>query len=817
MAEKLPTQARVVVIGAGIVGASVAYHLTKLGFVDLVLLDQKTLASGTTGHGAGLVTQLRHTRSLTDISRQAINLYSNLKKETGHDPGFRQTGSITVARTESRLTELKHMFSMAKSFGVEMNMISPQKASYMWPLMRTEDLVGAVHIPGDGQTVPDSTTMAMVTGARNLGATIVENTKVSDINQISGTVSSITTNRGNIKCEIIVNCAGMWAREIGLLCGVNIPLHAADHAYLVTKPMNGVSVDMPSLRDPDGYIYFRRDIEDQGGLLMGGFEPVANPWGMEGIPDDFASGMLKRDWSPYMVFLEKALERVPSMEDIEILRFLVGPESFTPDNHYILGEAPELKNFFIAAGFNSSGIASAAGAGQAIAEWIVNGQPTMDLTEVDIKRFQPFQNNSKYLYDRTVEGVGVLYDMHWPERQYQSARGARQSALHHLIKSNGACFGSVAGWERPNWYAPANIIPDYEYSYGRQNWFGYAAEEHKAVREDVGLFDQSSFAKFVLKGRDAKDTLQVICSNNVDVDPGTVIYTAMLNSNGGIEADVTVTRISEEEFWIFTGAATSNRTLNWIKNNTPPESNVFLSDITSSYGVIGLMGPKSRALLKHLTGDELSNKQYPFRSSSEFEIGYATVRATRITYVGELGWELQIPSEFMVNVYEAIVSAGEKFNLRHAGYHAMESLRIEKAYKSWGHDITPLETPLEAGLGFAVDFEKPVNFIGRDALMKQLENGLNQRMAVFTMLKSEPYILGNEPIFRDGEIVGHITSGSFGHTIGKSIGLGYIESENITADFVKSGEYELELSTERHPASVSLKPPYDPKNERVRS
>ena len=817
MADKLPDRARVVVIGAGIVGASVAYHLTKLGVRDLVLLERSTLASGTTGHGAGLVTQLRHSRSLTDISRQGVELYAQLEAETGQDPGFRETGSITVARTQGRLDELKHLTSMARSFGVEMHTISPREAGGMWPLMRTDDVVGAVHIPDDGQTVPDSTTMAMVMGARSRGATVVENTRVIGISRRSGAVSGVSTSRGEIECEIIVNCAGMWAREIGLMCGVSIPLHAADHAYLVTKPMDGVAPDMPSLRDPDGYIYFRRDIEDQGGLLMGGFEPVAKPWGMDGIPDDFATGMLKRDWSPYMVFVEKAVERVPAIEEVEIIRFLVGPESFTPDNHYILGEAPELRNFFVAAGLNSSGIASAAGTGKALAEWIVEGEPTMDLTEVDIRRFHPFQNSSNYLYDRTVEGLGLLYGMHWPERQPQSARGARRSALHDRLESQGACFATAAGWERPNWFAPEGVEPKDEHSFGRQNWFPHTAEEHRAVREAVGLFDQSSFAKFLLQGRDSESVLQRLCANDVGVEPGTVVYTAMLNRRGGIESDLTITRTAEDAYLIVTGGATATRTLDWIRRNTPDDAHAFLTDVTSGYGVLGLMGPRSRELLAQVTGSDVSNTAFPFLASREIEIGYATVRATRITYVGELGWELYVPTEFLVNVYEAIIAVGDEFGLRHAGYRAMDSLRIEKGYRAWGLDITDQETPLEAGLGFAVAFDKGVDFIGRDALMRQRESGLNQRLAVFTLDDPEPYILGNEPIFRDGALVGRITSGHFGHTVGRSIGLGYVEREGgVDAEFIRSGSYELELSTERFPASASLRPPYDPKSERVR-
>ena len=520
MDQKLPEHARAVVIGAGIVGCSVAYHLTKLGWTDLVLLDQNTLASGTTGHGAGLVTQLRHTPSLTELCRYSVVLYDTLEAETGQATGFRRTGSLTVARTPQRMDELRRFISMGRCYGVEIAEISLSEAAEMWPLLRTDGLSGAVFIPTDGQVVPPSASKSMAAGAINRGAVMVENAKVTGVHQEGGVVSAVSTTVGDVKCEVVVNCGGMWAREIGLLCGVKIPLHAADHAYLVTRPMDGVTPDLPTLRDHDGHIYFRRDIEDAGGLLLGGFEPVGVPLPIGDVPDDSSVGMLDRDWSHYMVFLENAVKLVPAMEGVEVLRYLVGPESFTPDNAYIMGEAPELRKFFVAAGFNSSGIAAAAGAGRALAEWIVEGRPTMDLWEVDVRRFHGFQNNAKYLYDRSVEGLGLLYAMHWPQRQPESARGARRSPLHDRLAARGACFGTVAGWERPNWYAPEGVEPRYGYSYGRQNWFQYSAQEHNAVREAVGLFDQTSFAKFLLQGGDAEDVLQRLCANDVGVAPG---------------------------------------------------------------------------------------------------------------------------------------------------------------------------------------------------------------------------------------------------------------------------------------------------------
>ena len=814
---RLPDHAQVVVIGAGIVGCSVAYHLTRLGWTDVVILERQTLGSGTTGHGAGLVTQLRHTRALTDLSRYSADLYPRLEADTGRPSGFRQTGSISVARAADRMDELRRAVSMAKGFGVRIEEITLREARDLWPMMRTDGLAGAIFIPDDGQTVPDLTTRALAMGATQRGAVLRENVRVTGIAMKGGGVAGVTTDRGDVSCEIVVNCAGMWAREIGLMCGVDVPLHAADHAYLVTRPIEGVAVDLPTLRDQDGHIYFRRDIEDTGGLLLGGFETVAEPWGMDGIPDDFADHLLDRDWSRYRVFMERGIERVPAMRDAEVDRYLVGPESFTPDNNYIVGEAPGLRGFFVAAGFNSSGIASAAGAGRAVAEWVAAGEPTMDLWEVDIRRFQRFQNSSRYLYDRTVEGLGLLYAMHWPHRQKESARGARRSPLHDRLAARGACFGEVAGWERANWFAPEGVRPVYEYSYGRQNWFDHSAEEHRAVREAVGLFDQTSFGKFLLQGRDSREVLQRICAGDVDVPPGRVVYTAMLNGRGGIEADLTVTRLSEDSYLIVSGAATSARDFAWIRSHIPGGAHAVLTDVTSAYAVLGVMGPGSRALLSQLTDDDMSNEAFPYLTSREITLSYAGLRATRVTYVGELGWELYVPMEFAGHVYDSIVDSGARSGLRHAGYHAMESLRIEKGYRAWGHDIADRDTPLEAGLGFAVAFDKSADFVGREAVLRQREQGVRRRMVVLTLDDPDPLLLGDEPIYRDGVLVGRTTSGAYGHSLGRSVGLGYLEHDPVVDPaFIRAGAYEIESATERFSAAVSLRAPYDPGGRRVR-
>jgi glycine cleavage system T protein len=813
MAAGLPSHARVVVIGGGIVGCSVAYHLTKLGWTDVVLLERRDLSCGTTWHAAGLVGQLRATHNLTRLAKYGADLYERLEAETGQATGFRRPGSVSVARTPERMHELKRGASMARCFGVDIDVITPREAGRRWPLMRADDLVGALWLPRDGRTNPIDTTRALARGAQQNGATIIEDTAVIGIHRRNGAVTGVATTKGDVSCEAIVNCAGMWARRVGQMAGVVVPLHASEHFYIVTDPLPGVIPDLPVLRDTDGYIYVREEV---GGLLMGGFEPVAKPWGMAGIPDDFAFSLLPEDWDHFQVLMEQALVRIPALASAPVRRHVNGPESFTPDGRYMLGEAPECRNFFVAAGFNSIGIASAAGAGQAVAEWIVGGEPPMDLWDVDIRRFAPFQANPRYLRDRTVEMVGALYAMHWPFRQPETARGMRHSPLHDRLAARGACFGVVMGWERPNWYAPAGSEPAYRYSYARQNWFPCAAEEHRAVREAVGLFDQSSFAKFRLEGPDATAVLQTLCANDVDVPPGRIVYTAMLNRRGGIEGDLTVTRIAEDAYLIVTAAAASTHNADWIRRHLG-DARVALTDVTSAYAVLGVMGPRARAILARLTDADLSNSAFPFGDSREIWVVSAPIRATRITYVGELGWELYIPAEFAPGVYDAIVAAGEAFGLRHAGYHAMDSLRMEKAYRSWGHDLGCEDTPLEAGLDFAVRWDKKVAFIGRESLLAQRESPRRRRLVVFTLDNPEPLLYHDEPIWRDGELVGRITSAAYGHTLGRAVGLGYVAHPvGVDDRFVETGRWELEIAGERHGARAGLAPPYDPKALRVR-
>jgi 4-methylaminobutanoate oxidase (formaldehyde-forming) len=814
VAGALPSHARVVVIGGGIAGCSVAYHLTKLGWRDVLLLERRDLSCGTTWHAAGLVGQLRATHNLTRLAKYGADLYERLEAETGQATGFRRPGSVSVARTAERMHELKRLASMARCFGVEVDVITPGEAGRRWPLMRTDDLVGALWLPRDGRTNPIDTTLALAKGARQGGAILLENTPVTAIRVRHGRVAGVSTPRGDVACEVVVDCAGMWAREVGRMAGVSVPLHASEHFYIVTEPLAGVASDLPVLRDTDGYIYVREEV---GGLLMGGFEPVAKPWGMAGIPADFAFSLLPEDWEHFHVLMEQAVIRIPALETAPVRRHVNGPESFTPDGRYLLGEAPECRNFFVAAGFNSIGIASGAGAGKAVAEWIVGGEPPMDLWDVDIRRMAPFQDNPRYLYDRTKEMVGAAYAVHWPFQQPVTGRGLRRSVLYDRLAARGACFGVVLGWERANWYATPGLEPIYRYSYGRQNWFPCAAAEHRAVREAVGLFDQTSFCKLRLEGPDALAVLQRLCANDVDVPRGRIVYTQMLNERGGIEADLTVTRLAAEVFLLVTATAAATHDADWIRRHLG-DARAVLTDVTSGEAVLGVMGPRSRALLARLTDADLSSEAFPFLTSRQIGLASAPVRAARITYVGELGWELYVPAEFAVGVYDVLVAAGEDLGLRHAGYHAMDSLRLEKAYRSWGHDLGGEDTPLEAGLGFAVRLDKTMPFLGREALLAQRETPLRRRLVVFVVDDPEPLLYHDEPVWRDGALVGRITSGAYGHTIGRAIGLGYVEhADGVSDRFVETGRWEIEIACERTPARAQLTPPYDPKSLRVRA
>ena len=814
MTDAIPDRAEVVVVGGGIVGCSMAYHLTKIGIEDVVLCERRQLTCGTTWHAAGLVGQLRGSRNMTRLAKYTAELYTDLEQETGQATGFKQNGSISLAITDGRFEELKRMASMAKVFDLRVDVITPDEVKARYPLIYTGDVIGAIRIPSDGQVNPVDVTQALASGARMGGARIFEDTKVQSILTQGRKIRGVETERGVIEAEYVVLCCGMWTGELAATVGVQVPLHACEHFYIVTEPLEGDIRELPVLRDYDACAYYK---EDAGKILLGAFEPESKPWGMDGIPESFCFDQLPDDLEHFEPILEMALHRMPILADIGIQTFFCGPESFTPDVRYHLGEAPNLDNCFVAAGLNSIGIQSAGGIGKVLAEWIRDGHPPMDLWEVDIRRNLPFQTNRRYLHDRVKESLGLLYATHWPFRQNKTARGVRRSPFYDRLVACGACHGLGFGWERPNWYAPAGIDPRYEHSYGRENWFEYSAAEHAAVRENVALFDQTSFAKFRLQGRDAERVLNWVSANDVAVAPGRVVYTQWLNERGGIEADLTVTRLAEDDFLIVTSGETEVRDFHWLERQIPDGSHAFLSNVTSAFAVLSVMGPSSRDLLQSLSPDDLSHPGFPFASSQEIEIGYARVRASRITYVGELGWELYIPTEFALGVYEAIVAAGTAFGLVHAGYHALNSLRMEKAYRHWGHDICDEDSPLEAGLMFVVKPEKPGGFLGRDALMRQLEAAPSRALVQFKLSDPGPLLFHNEPIWRDDRIVGYITSGVFGHTLGAAIGLGYVNrSEGVDDAFVTSGAYEIEVAGERIPAITSFKPLYDPESERIR-
>ncbi|UCD79809.1 MAG: GcvT family protein [Desulfobacterales bacterium] len=813
MSKQLPTQTRVVIIGGGIVGCSVAYHLCKIGWQDVVLLERKTIASGTSWAAAGLLGQLWSNSALTKLAVYGAELYAGLEAETGQPTGYQRPGSIRVAQTKARKSEFDRSMAMAHSFGIPMEEISLEEARRLFPLLNTKDLVAAWFQPNDGHTNPEDTTQALAKGARMGGANLIEGVKVVDIQLKKGAVAGVRTDQGDIACEYVVNCAGMWARQVGKMVGVSIPLHAAEHMHMSTNPIEGTYKGMPYLRDMDGYIYVK---EEMGGLLMGGFEPVAKPWGAKGIPEDFAYTQLQEDWDQFEIFMKNAIKRVPAFEEAEVNSLTTVPESFTPDTAYMLGEAPGVKNFFVAAGMNSVGITSAGGAGKALAQWMDQGYPEEDLWAVDIRRFHSWQANHRYLYDRVTEAVGNLYADHWPFRQLRTARNARCSPFHDRLAQRGACFGVVAGWERANWFAPQGVQAAYEYSWGRQNWFPYSAAEHMAVRENVGVYDLTSMSNFLLQGRAATAALQTICANNVDVPAGKVVYTQMLNERGGIEADVTVTRLAEDKYFIVTPGATGTRDLDWIQRHLPDNAHAILTDVTSAYSMLAIMGPNARQLLAELTDADLSNDAFPFATAQQIDVAYAKPLAVRMSFVGELGWELYIPTEFSINVFDALMAAGEKYHLKLVGLHALDSLRLEKGYKHWGADITPDDTPFEAGLGFCVKMDKG-DFIGRQALTKQLETGLKRKLVTFTIEDPEPLIYHDEPIYRDGIPAGENTHGSYSHLFGCAIGMCYLENpDGIQDDWILSGRYEINVAGKRYPIKVHLKPPYDPQSDRVR-
>jgi glycine cleavage system aminomethyltransferase T/glycine/D-amino acid oxidase-like deaminating enzyme len=777
----LPTRADAVVIGGGVVGCSVLYHLAKVGCRDVILLEKHQITSGTTWHAAALVTILRGSPTLASLAKYSAKLYASLEAETGQSTGWRQPGHITVAASKERMVSLRHSASAARSFGLEVEILAPSEVAAKWPLLRTDDLHGALWSPTSGRVDPSDTCAALLKGARSRGARVFEQTPVTGFEITGGKIKGVRTPFGDVKCDVVVNCTGLWGREVGSMAGHSVPLYACEHLYMLTDPIEGITPDLPAIRDSDAYLYFREDV---GGLLVGCFEPNPKPLPIEKLPHNSGFVLMNEDWDHFEPMMVNAIHRIPALENAGMRSFINGPESFTLDSTPLIGEAPEVRGLFTACGMNSSGIVFGGGTGWVMAEWITRGRPPIDMWTTDIRRYSVSDNNLRALSERIPEVLAKHFEIPWPGNDYDTVRAVRRTPFHSELARRGAWFTQRAGWERPAWFSPDGDPPPPVPSYGKQNWFPYWEAEHKAARSDVAMFDQSPFAKLLVQGRDAEKLLQRVCANDVAVQPGRIVYTALLNDAGGIESDLTLTRLAEDSYLLVTGSQQVARDRHWISGNIADDEHVTISNVTSAYGVLGVVGPKSRDLLARLTPASLSNEDFPFGAFQQIEIGFGSALALRVSYTGELGWELHIPTEFAVNVFEQIVEAGAEFGLRLAGTAAMGSLRLEKAFRSWGHDIGPTDTPLEAGLGFAVRFDKAVPFIGREALLRQRDRGIDRRLLSFVFESPEAFPNHHEPIFRNGRHCGSVSSASFGHSLGRA---------------------------------VAIKAPFDPSNARMRS
>ncbi len=813
MPTGLPDRAEIVIVGGGIIGCSTAYHLAQRGLSDVLLIEQGRLTGGTTWHAAGLVSQLKSSHSLTRLATYSARLFESLEAETGQATGYRRTGSISVASDPERWEEILRGMSMARTVGVEMRQIDLDEAAESWPFLNTEDLIGAVAIPGDGQTSPVDTTMALAKGAKDMGVRIVEGVAVEGLRVEHGRIVGVETEVGPVESETVVLAAGMWTRHLAATAGVNVPLQACEHFYIVTEPIEGMAAGMPTLRDPTNYTYFK---EETGKIMAGFFEPRGKVWRPDGIPRDFSFGTLAEDWDHVGPIFERAIHRMPVLADAGIHLFFNGPEAFTPDGVYYLGESPEVDRCFVAAGFNSVGIQSAGGVGWVLADWIVDGHPPMDLWPVDIRRALPHESSRSFLTERIPESLGLLYAMHWPFRQYDHGRDIRRSPLHDRLEGAGAVFGQTAGWERPNWFASAGADRHYVYSYGKQNWFDSCGRECRAVRQAVGLFDQTSFVTFDVQGPGAASLLDWISAGSVVGEVGRVVYTQWLNDRGGIEADVTVTRLDEDRFMVVSGAAAPVRDESFLRRSARG-FDVEITEHTVATAILGVMGPESRTLLAPLSEAALDDPSFPFGTARPMTVAGHDVLALRMSYVGELGWELYIASDQAASLHDAIVEAGQAVGLRHAGYHAMNSLRLEAGYRHWGHDITDEDTPLEAGLGFAVAWDKPGDFRGRDALMDLRTMPRTRRLLQFRLEDPERLLYHDEPIYRDGRMVGRTTSGMWSYTQDRCLAMGYVsDDDGVDREWIDAGSFEIEVAAVRVPATASIRSFYDPRSERVR-
>jgi 4-methylaminobutanoate oxidase (formaldehyde-forming) len=815
--KQLPNKAQVVIVGGGIIGCSLAYHLSKFGFNDVVVLEKDQLTSGTTWHAAGLIVSgLLSDETSADIFTYGRELYANLEQETGLATGFKSVGYLQVACNQERLEEMRRSATFMRTRGIDCKEISVEETRKLWPKANLDDVIAGFYTGEDGRANPVDLTMSLARGAKDLGARFFEGTKVTGVMTNNAKVTGVSTEQGIIEAEFVVNCAGMWARQFAELAGVNLPLQAAEHYYLITDDMDGMHRDLPVLEDPDSYAYYREEV---GSLMIGLFEPDARAWNLDAIPDNFVFGEIDPDWERMIPFLEKAYERVPDAANLGIRKFFCGPESFTPDLAPLVGEAPELENYFVACGLNSLGILSAGGIGRLLARWIIDGKPDMDVTGINVNRFHNCQRNPKYRQDRLVEVLGKMYEPHYPNTGMRTARNVKQSVLHERLLKAGAHFIESATWEIADWFAPAGKCNEVEkYSWGRQNWFEYHQAAHLAARNDVVLMDMSFMSKFLVQGNDACHVLNNICCNDIDVALGRIVYTQWANNDGGIEADLTVTRLTEKEFMVICSDTTYGHVKMWLQRHIPEHAHAFVTDVTSSYTQINLHGPKARDLMQQLTRCDVSNTAFPYLSAKTIDIDYAQVLAIRVTYVGELGWELYIPTEHSIQVYDRIVAAGREHNLLHAGLQTLNSLRLEKGYRDFGHDIDNCDTPLEAGLGFAVKLEKPDGFIGQKALAEQKsKGGLNRRLLQFKLDDPEPLLYHAEVIYRNGEFAGYIRAGAYGFTLGASVGLGFVESDQpITADHVKQDCWEIQIANKRYSACASLRPLYDPMMEKIK-
>ena len=818
MSVEIPDRASAVIIGGGVIGSSVAYHLAKQGWSDVVLLERNQFSCGTTWHAAGLIGTMRANESHARLCEYSMAVLTELEAETGQSTGFKQVGSLTIAHSKARFEELRRVAAMNNAFGVtQVDMITAEEAKSIYPYLETGDLLGASWVAQDGTASPVDVTMSFVKGARGRGAKCLEGVKVTGITQANGKVTGVETEQGHIQADFVVNCGGLWGREIGKMAGVSVPLHACEHYYALTEKLDDLPSNLPVMRDHDRCAYYR---EDAGSLMVGAFEPNAVPWGQQGVPDDFAFEELEGHMDEqFMPVLEHAMNRVPMLQDVGWRKFFCGPESFTPDDQFHMGEAPELKNFYVACGLNSVGIQTSGGLGRALAEWMDKGYAPMDLWGNDIRRMFPFQSTQHYIENRVTETLGLLYDNHYPFKQMETARNLRHSPLHEKLLAHNACFGEAAGWERPNWFAPKDIKAEYEYSFGKQNWFEYNAAEHKAAREKVVLFDQSSFSKYLVQGRDACKVLQRISSANVDVPVGKMAYTHWLNERGGIEADLTVTRMAEHQYWVVSGAAQTIKDLDWLNRHIGDDEFCCVSDITNAWAVMGVMGPDSRALLGETLNHDMSTENFPFGAFHAVELGSSRAYAARVSYVGELGWELYVPVDQARHGFDFLWDKGESYGLKLAGMHTLDSCRIEKKFVHYGHDVAEVDTPLECGLGFVCDLDSGIDFIGRDAILKQKESKsfMQKRLVQFLLEDPDAMLYHHEPILKEGQIVGHLTSGNYGHTLGGSVGLGYVEiKEAVSKEYIESGGFEIDVGGERVPARASLIAMYDPQAKRMR-